>query len=84
MYTPALHCTPIWAFALPTRLVAGLIAGRSLSIARDQRTSAGMSDELTHSQAAHLESLLDDDMDGDAGSDPAGHAAFLDDAQAQL
>ena len=43
-----------------------------------------MSDELTHSQAAHLKSLLDDDMDGDAGSDPAGHAAFLDDAQAQL
>ena len=45
-----------------------------------------MSDELTHSQAAHLESLLDDDMEGGAlaGSDPAGHEAFLDDAQAQL
>ena len=45
-----------------------------------------MSDELTTSQAAHLESLLDDDMVGgeSAGSDPAGHAAFLDDAQAQL
>lgn len=45
-----------------------------------------MSQDLTPSQAAHLESLIDDDMAGSQsqGADPAGHEAFLDDAQQKL